>query len=310
MGRERQWLDLDLTNAAARAAKARDVSEVARSPGQFLAQFRRAKGDPDRLAGDWRRTRNNFVNRHMAQVQANDEPLWKPDRSGLMHPSDRHLALAVWAYSPTPDRLDRYLEKQMRRNPAQIANVPEKLVREYRAKHWGLDPTAYFTIDDAALPPHLDAMGQLLELHVGREDGRGDMILTFPIRQTENQLCWDPYCRSHRMYPVIDRSQQDRMRRRLWRNGAETYPIQEVADYVGGRQARYKQWHDPSLQVQAIGPLTHIVYRTEKQGDGLSDYIHEMGEEGGHPPYLCVDSFGCLWIAGGTYDVEDRGVVK
>lgn len=107
---ERRWLSLRVVEAAARAARNRGVSEVARGPGGFLTAFRKARGRPGHL-GDhssgqaWRDRRNGFVARHAAQ--ADDEPMWA---SGA--PTDRHLALAVWAYSPDSGRLERWLKRE------------------------------------------------------------------------------------------------------------------------------------------------------------------------------------------------------
>jgi hypothetical protein len=99
------WLNLDVVEAAARAAADQGVSEVARSPRGFLPQYRSAGGNPDDLSAEWRRRRDGFVARHMAQVKARDEALFDVDGA----PTRRHLALAVWAYSPYPRRLVRWL---------------------------------------------------------------------------------------------------------------------------------------------------------------------------------------------------------
>lgn len=87
------------------------MASVAAARGGFAYAFKRAEGQPGRLGvhqrtgQQWRDRRNGFVARHMAQVQARREPLWNEDGS----PTNRHLALAVWAYSPSPARLRRWL---------------------------------------------------------------------------------------------------------------------------------------------------------------------------------------------------------
>lgn len=98
------WLSLPVTRSAARAAARQGVSEVARSPRGFLAAYGRAGGNPDSLSDYWYDRRNGFVARHMAQVRKHGELLWKDGA-----PTRRHLALAVWAYSPTPKRLETWL---------------------------------------------------------------------------------------------------------------------------------------------------------------------------------------------------------
>lgn len=81
-------------------ARKRKVSEVARGPGGFLPAYKRA-GTATALSDDWRRTREAFIARHMAQVEERNEPLWDLDG----RPSRRHLALIMWAYSPAPRSL-------------------------------------------------------------------------------------------------------------------------------------------------------------------------------------------------------------
>jgi len=76
------------------------VSRVARSAGGFLPTYRRAGGKPARLSDHWLRRRDGFVKRHMAQLRAHGEPLFK---DGL--PTRRHLALIMWAYSPAATRI-------------------------------------------------------------------------------------------------------------------------------------------------------------------------------------------------------------
>jgi hypothetical protein len=73
----------------------RHVSEVARSRRGFLTAYREAGGHSQALSPDWIAKREGFIARHMAQVIANDEPLFVKGE-----PTRRHLALIAWAYSP------------------------------------------------------------------------------------------------------------------------------------------------------------------------------------------------------------------
>jgi hypothetical protein len=95
-----RYLSLATIDRWVPAMKRQAVSEVARSPRGFLTAYRRAGGVPSKLFPWWRNRRDNFVARHMAQVKANGEPLW---RNG--EPTRRHLALIAWAYSPSPSKL-------------------------------------------------------------------------------------------------------------------------------------------------------------------------------------------------------------
>ena len=60
------------------------VSEVARSKGQFLDQWRKANSNPDKLSPFWRRKRNAFIARFIVQK----------------HTRRVYLALIAWAYKP------------------------------------------------------------------------------------------------------------------------------------------------------------------------------------------------------------------
>jgi len=100
------WLSGEVIEPLVPEMRARGVSEVARSPRGFLTAFRRAGFDPNKLSAEWRDKRDNFVARHMAQVRKNGENLWNQG-----HPTNRHLALVAWAYSPDPRRIAGYALK-------------------------------------------------------------------------------------------------------------------------------------------------------------------------------------------------------
>lgn len=79
-------------------ARRQKVSVVARSPRGFLTAYKRAGGRSAALSDEWKRKREAFIARHMAQLKGERKFVGgKPTR--------RHLALIMWAYSPTPSRL-------------------------------------------------------------------------------------------------------------------------------------------------------------------------------------------------------------
>lgn len=98
------WLPLPLVEFLEKIAAAYGVSKVARSQRGFLTAYKKAKGDPSKLSDYWIRRRQGFITRHVAQVKERKESLWKNGR-----PTRRHLALTMWAYSPQPGRLGRYV---------------------------------------------------------------------------------------------------------------------------------------------------------------------------------------------------------
>lgn len=74
------------------AAKKQGVSAVARSSRGFVTALRRA-GSVSKLPEQWKKKREAFIARHMAQTS--DEQLWKDGK-----PSRRALALMMWAFRP------------------------------------------------------------------------------------------------------------------------------------------------------------------------------------------------------------------
>jgi len=101
-------LSYTLTFAAEPYAKQRGVSKVARSPRGFMRAFEEA-GSWENLSEWWKNRRNNFVARHMAQVEKRGEALWT--KKG--EPSRRHLALVMWAYTPDPKRFQKWLDEKL-----------------------------------------------------------------------------------------------------------------------------------------------------------------------------------------------------
>ncbi len=74
----------------------RGVSKVARSSRGFLTAYRRAGGRSSKLSPYWKRRRDNFIKRHMAQARRHGEKLIKNGKE-----SRRWLALMAWAYRPS-----------------------------------------------------------------------------------------------------------------------------------------------------------------------------------------------------------------
>jgi hypothetical protein len=97
----RRALPRGVVERAEAVAAARGVSKVARSPRGFLSAWK-----TNDLDTDWCRKREGFIERHMAQVRKRREPLWQ---NGA--PTRRHLALVMWAYSPTPAKLIAWARK-------------------------------------------------------------------------------------------------------------------------------------------------------------------------------------------------------
>lgn len=58
-----------------------------------------------------------------------------------------------------------------------------------------------------------------------------------------------------------------------------------------------------------LGTLEEVTYRTAKGDEGIADYVHQFGEEGGKKPILTMTPNGKqLHIVGGSYRVTQRGI--
>jgi len=111
------WLPLLVAEVMEPLAAERGVSEVARSRRGFMTAYKLAGGEPTLLGIDhesgqhWTEKRRLFVNRHLGAARKREEKMWLK-RKGEWIPSRRHLALIMWAYTPTPNRLGKWLRRR------------------------------------------------------------------------------------------------------------------------------------------------------------------------------------------------------
>lgn len=112
MARSFPYLSRTVVEATIQAAQDRGVSQVATSSKGFgrayldLTDAELHELGPSKYPKQtWAQRRDGFIARHMAQARAQGEPLWT--KRGT--PTRRHLALAVWAYSPWPRDLEKWL---------------------------------------------------------------------------------------------------------------------------------------------------------------------------------------------------------
>jgi len=174
----------------------------------------------------------------------------------------------------------------------------------YTSAHWGIAPDWTRKVEHPEIPNRrrVIQMGELLELEYRGARGRL-MHLSFDPQHAHLGFLPD---KSERL--IILTAPSDRRDLRALAREIDTAwePLPEVAAEIGGRQARFPS---ADVAVKCIGQFTRVVYRTDKEGDGVSDYVHRMGEEGGIEPMLCVDANGYLYAAGGSYRVPDRGII-
>ena len=181
----------------------------------------------------------------------------------------------------------------------------DKACAHYERLHWGKGPSSYYVVPDKSLPKEMVAIGHLVECVVDTESGKdgAEFDLTFGKRCL---LAFDA-ADNWRMWMVLAKEDQKWIREDLWGLEAPLYDLREVARAAGGCWSRRLKTC-PKVKVKVVGRMTEVVYKTEKVGDGVSSYVHHMGERGGIAPYLCVTSGGKIHIAGGSYRLTTHGI--
>lgn len=183
-------------------------------------------------------------------------------------------------------------------------------IQSYKDTHWGNPATTYFYDADPLLPREtLATMGALHEIVY--DDGKDGSATAWSIRFPPGaRLCYLP-SGSTRLYNQVTPEIKASTRQEHWVGNpdAPTYDLAYVARHAGGRQ----QGGYPRVDVKVLGRILEVYYRTLK-GDGDQGkpemFVHELGTEPTNHelPWLCVDSAGRLWWAGGDYRVLPDGI--
>jgi hypothetical protein len=156
------YMTLAAANFFLKYAKARGVSKVARGESSskvtregFMQAYARVKGDPKKLTTrmatptqSWAERRDNFVGRHMAQMTLHGEKLWETAGKYKGQPTRRHLGLIMWAMTPDPNGVGRFIAKARGvKVPAARKNGLSKRRRSARAStgHGLRIPAAWVT---------------------------------------------------------------------------------------------------------------------------------------------------------------------
>lgn len=191
---------------------------------------------------------------------------------------------------------------------------------QYEEWHWGI-PSASVKewkdedVDGALHGPNgeLIETGRLVELHFREPGKRKDTVVRLNRGEANgSHLSFDPHHPSQRLYihshpKFAERMHQKYLQDDHFEGGSrhQAMPLKQAAKIVGGRHGTSDY---PDVMVTPIGILTHVVYATEKKGDGFSFYIHKLGEESGLRPALTIDDKGRMWIAGGAYTSPTPGI--
>tara|TARA_R110002060_G_scaffold68464_1_gene77190 strand:+ start:1261 stop:1827 length:567 start_codon:yes stop_codon:yes gene_type:complete len=175
----------------------------------------------------------------------------------------------------------------------------------YKRWHWGEEADLDVEWGDPDYPKTMIGIGNLHELHVRPLSGQGD---TDELVMQEGQSCWiafDPTHKYERLYLLLSDDVRKDVQALLLQEDGEWWDLAELSRAAGGKQSKLPY---PSVEVQPIGQLTNVVYFTKKTGDGLSQYIHEFGEDSGILPILAADRSGRLWVAGGNMTSPYAGI--
>lgn len=188
------------------------------------------------------------------------------------------------------------------------------VARKYAEWHWGIPHKTVIDWEDEDLPENdLIECGRLVELHFREPGQRKDTVIKLPrVEANGSHLCFDPEHPNGRLYVLSHSAFADKMRRKYRENpqyiGGSKYRAMLLSDLARGVGGRHGTGDYPRVEAAPVGVLTHVVYATEKKGDGYSFYIHKMGEESGIRPYLAVDKQGRSWIVGGNYRSPTPGI--
>lgn len=197
----------------------------------------------------------------------------------------------------------------------------------YKSWHWGYEPSR---IIDAQLDPSdwvsnpmprvLVECGRLVRLHVRaprtvasskvHPRRRYDGMIEFSKTTSQySHIGYDPSHPNERLYLVLPETSQRILQSKLFKaNTMQEMPLFQLATIAGGKHSKKNDY--PDVLVKPIGVLTAVVYDTAKEGDGQSFYIHQMGELTHQYPFLCIDSKGRLWLAGGSYSAPPAGITN
>lgn len=184
----------------------------------------------------------------------------------------------------------------------------------YREWHWGIFPTEVVEWNDPQLPKRMIQCGNLARLHVRppprpgvhpRRERDRKIEMTLAVAQ-RSHIAFDPDHPHQRLYFLLPPDARRAVRARYWdQNNSRPMPLVNLASIAGGRHATRDY---PNVLVKPCGLLVAVIYRTWKQSDPPSFYIHKLGEVSSMFPILAADAKGRFWFAGGNYTAPAPGI--
>ena len=195
--------------------------------------------------------------------------------------------------------------------------MSKELKKHYKKLHWGESAAKVIELSDD-FPDRSVEMGKLSEIRLAPlsealpgETEEAWAIEVEPEKLNYHRLLVDFDHPHDRLYlKMTADSKKDAQK--LWKDSpVHPMPLATLSYWAGGHHAG-DDYRD--ILVKPLGRITHLVYVTIKSGDGLSYYVHEMGEEWeeeeGIRPILAVSKDGQLWIAGGSYECPSPGIIR
>jgi hypothetical protein len=190
----------------------------------------------------------------------------------------------------------------------------------YKNWHWGEEATRQIEWPDPDYPDTLIEIGRLTELHVKEDpDAKGrPQIIRIPEEHVDgSHLAFDADHAAQRLY-ILTPEAVRRAARRTYYDADANMPLEALAQSVAANMGCTTPHASgyPNINVSPVGYLTHVVYLTHKKGDGVSLYIHELGENDKHAgkpvrlPLLAVDAQGRFWVVAGAYTCPVPGITN
>lgn len=199
----------------------------------------------------------------------------------------------------------------MRSNRKPIA---AKAAAIYKDWHWGNSPTQLIQWDDPQVPDPLIEIGRLVEIRLVDRAGTPTRLVTHQADLDNTHLTFDPASPLQRLYLLLPQEYR-RAVRRLYDPDQKAIRLPWLAKNACS-ESTHLDGYPAEVGGQPLGFVTHLIYLTHKKGDGVSQYIHELGEDdkqaGKKPrlPLLVADPTGRLWIVGGAYTCPNEGITN
>ncbi|NDC58447.1 MAG: hypothetical protein EBZ50_06415 [Alphaproteobacteria bacterium] len=204
----------------------------------------------------------------------------------------------------------------IRRNlPVNQRSAAARAAKEW---HWGVPAKQAIDWRDPDVDRNLHdreviEIGRLVEIRVRPPGQRKIARVSLPEASVPlSHVVFDRAHPKQRIYFLVDPDLQPALAE--LHNPRSAMRLDDYAVQIGSGHATRDY---PPVRVTPLGRASHVLYETEKgaywkhdEPDGLSTYIHKMGEDGGVEPGIGVDAHGRLWFAGGSYTCPRPGITR